>query len=205
MFQLVGLSDVVRIPPDKFNGPLTEVATQILKSRYESTLTPEFGYIILVSNVKVEPVGKMIQGDGATYHRASFEVLTFEPKLQEIVEGEVVEITEFGAFIRIGPADALLHISQIMDDFISADLKQGMIVGTNTGRRLVVGSKVRVRITAVSLGRGASMGKIGVTCRQPFLGALEWIEEDVKKATAQEEPKAKAEEKVKKKQGDKIG
>ncbi len=152
-----------------------------MKARYESTLTPEFGYIILVSDVSVEPVGKLIQGDGGTYHRATFKVLAFEPKLQEIVEGEVVEVTEFGAFIRIGPADCLLHISQIMDDYISVDLKQGIISGTNSGRKLAVGSKVRVRITAVSLTRGISMGKIGVTCRQPFLGALEWIEEDTKK------------------------
>ncbi|MEM0075135.1 MAG: DNA-directed RNA polymerase [Nitrososphaerota archaeon] len=181
MFQLVSLSDVVRIPPDKLKGPLVQVAEEILKARYESTLTPEFGYIILVSDVSVEPVGKLIQGDGGTYHRATFKVLAFEPKLQEIVEGEVVEVTEFGAFIRIGPADCLLHISQIMDDYISVDLKQGIISGTNSGRKLAVGSKVRVRITAVSLTRGISMGKIGVTCRQPFLGALEWIEEDTKK------------------------
>lgn len=185
MFQLVSLSDVVRIPPEKLNGPLKEVAQEILKARYESTLTPEFGYTILVSDVVVEPVGKLIQGDGGTYHRASFNVLAFEPRLQEIVEGEVVEITEFGAFVRIGPADALLHISQIMDDYISADLKQGVIVGTNSGRKIVVGSKVRVRITAVSLSRGASMGKIGVTCRQPFLGAIEWIEEDIAKVSGQ--------------------
>jgi DNA-directed RNA polymerase subunit E' len=26
------------------------------------------------------------------------------------------------------------------------------------------------------------MGKIGVTCRQPFLGAFEWIDEEVSKA-----------------------
>ena len=26
------------------------------------------------------------------------------------------------------------------------------------------------------------MGKIGITCRQPFLGADEWIEEEIKKA-----------------------
>jgi len=27
------------------------------------------------------------------------------------------------------------------------------------------------------------MGKIGITCRQPFLGANEWIEEEIKKAS----------------------
>ena len=34
----------------------------------------------------------------------------------------------------------------------------------------------------MSLGKAASMGKIGITCRQPFLGADEWIEEEIKKS-----------------------
>ena len=189
MFQIVKLRDVVRVPPEKFREPLKEVAESVLKLRYESTLTPEQGYIIMVTDVDVEPVGKMVHGDGGIYHRAVFSVLSFVPKLQEIVEGEVVEITEFGAFVRIGPADALLHVSQIMDDYISSDLKQGMILGSNTGRKLKVGSRVRVRITAISLSRGISLGKIGVTCRQPFLGALEWIQEDLTKTSTKREPK----------------
>jgi DNA-directed RNA polymerase subunit E' len=36
--------------------------------------------------------------------------------MQEIVEGEVVERVEFGAFVEIGPLDGLLHISQITDE-----------------------------------------------------------------------------------------
>jgi DNA-directed RNA polymerase subunit E' len=41
---------------------------------------------------------------------------------------------------------------------------------------------VRVRITAVSLGRSGGSGKIGVTARQPFLGKIEWIQKDVEKS-----------------------
>jgi len=41
------------------------------------------------------------------------------------------------------------------------------------------------------------MGKIGITCRQPFLGTDEWIEEDLKKASgAEEKEDTKKEEKV---------
>ncbi len=189
MFQIVRLRDVVRIPPDKIGKPLREVATEILRARYESTLSYDYGYIIRVFDVKVDPVGKLVHGDGGTYHKAEFSMLTFYPKVGEIIEGEVVEITDFGAFVKIGPADALLHISQILDDYLSIDMKQGMIIGSNTQRVLKVGSKVRVKITAVSLGRGASLGKIGVTCRQPFLGALEWIEEDLKKIKEAKEAK----------------
>jgi DNA-directed RNA polymerase subunit E' len=112
----------------------------------------------------------------------SFKALTFYPKMQEIVEGEIVEITDFGAFVRIGPTDALLHLSQITDDYLKSDVKQGVIVANQSAKSLKIGSKLRARVTAISLGKGSAMGKIGITCRQPFLGALEWIQEEIKKA-----------------------
>jgi DNA-directed RNA polymerase subunit E' len=185
MFQLVSLEDVVRVPPDKFGTPLEQVALELLKLKYESTINPEHGYLILVTRTEVDKVGKIIAGDGATYHKVKFEVLAFYPLKQEIVEGEIVEVTDFGAFVRIGPADALLHLSQIMDDYLTSDVKSGVITASQSKKSMKVGSRVRVRITAVSLGHGISMGKIGVTCRQPFLGALEWIEEEIAKAQKQ--------------------
>ena len=101
----------------------------------------------------------------------------------------MVEIADFGAFVRIGPIDALLHVSQVMDDFISYDEKQGVLLGKETKRKLMSGDQVRVRVTAVSLGRAGSSGKIGVTSRQPFLGRLEWIENDVQRIKAATEKK----------------
>jgi DNA-directed RNA polymerase subunit E' len=71
-----------------------------------------------------------------------------------------------------------------MDDFISYDEKQGVLLGKETRRKLMTGDQVRVRITAVSLGRAGSSGKVGVTARQPFLGKLEWIENDIQKIKA---------------------
>jgi DNA-directed RNA polymerase subunit E' len=52
------------------------------------------------------------------------------------------------------------------------------------------GDQVRVRITAVSLGRAGSSGKIGVTARQPFLGKLDWIEHDIQKPKEQTEKRS---------------
>ncbi len=192
MFQLVESADVVRVPPNRFGSSLENVALELLKLKYESTISPENGYLILVTNVKIDRVGKIIPGDGATYHKVRFQVLAFFPLKQEVVEGEVVEITDFGAFVRIGPTDALLHLSQIMDDYLTSDVKSGVITASQSKRSLKVGSKVRVRITAVSLGHGISMGKIGVTCRQPYLGALEWIDEEVAKAQKHQKAEARA-------------
>jgi len=181
MFRIVALEDTIRIPPNKFGEPIEIVGFEQLKMRYEGRVDEEMGYVIAVVNVKVTPVGKIIPGDGATYHNVAFSLLTFLPRVQEVIEGEVVEIADFGAFVRVGPVDALLHVSQLMDDYISHEEKQGILMGKETKRTLTTGDHVRVRVTAVSLGRGGGSGKIGATARQPFLGKIEWIRKDVEK------------------------
>jgi DNA-directed RNA polymerase subunit E' len=188
LFSISTLVDVVRIPPSLFGTTLKKAAINILKEKYESMINAELGYIIMILDAKVDEMGKMIAGDGGTFHKVQFEALTFYPKLQEIVQGEIVDITDFGAFVRIGPTDALLHLSQVMDDYLKSDVKMGLILANQSGRTLKVGSTLRARITAVSLGKAAAMGKIGITCRQPFLGADEWIEEEIKKAGGSSDP-----------------
>jgi DNA-directed RNA polymerase subunit E' len=185
------LEDTIRIPPDKFSKDVETVTYEQLKSKYEGMIDEELGYVIAVTEIQVNPVGKIIPGDGATYHRTRFSILTFYPKLQEVVEGEVVEIADFGAFVRVGPIDALLHVSQLLDDYISYDEKQGVLMGKETRRKLATGDPVRVRVTAVSLARGGGSGKVGVTARQPFLGKLEWIKSDLERMRSGEVEKTK--------------
>jgi DNA-directed RNA polymerase subunit E' len=177
VFKLITLQDTIRIPPETFGNPLEKVGRDQVKQKYEGVVDEELGYVIAVTGIDVSPIGKIIPGDGATFHKVKFSLLTFYPIIQEVVEGDVVEIADFGAFVRIGPVDALLHVSQLMDDYISYDEKQGVLLGKETKRRLTTGDQVRVRITAVSLGRAGSSGKIGVTARQPFLGKLDWLKE----------------------------
>jgi len=186
LFKLVTLEGTIRIPPEKFGEPLETVGHNQLKMKYEGMVDEELGYVIAVTKINVNPIGKIIPGDGATYHKVEFSLLTFYPKLQEVVEGEVVEIADFGAFVRVGPVDALLHVSQLIDDYISYDEKQGTLMGKETKLKLTAGDHVRVRITAASLGRGGGSGKIGVTARQPFLGKIEWIKAGLEKITKAE-------------------
>ena len=177
MFKLITLQDTIRIPPETFGNPLEKVGREQVKQKYEGVVDEELGYVIAVTSIEVSPIGKIIPGDGATFHKVTFSLLTFYPVIQEVVEGDVVEIADFGAFVRIGPVDALLHVSQLMDDYISYDEKQGVLLGKESKRKVTTGDQVRVRITAVSLGRAGSSGKIGVTARQPFLGKLDWLKE----------------------------
>ncbi|RLF11460.1 MAG: DNA-directed RNA polymerase [Thermoprotei archaeon] len=183
MYYLVEVSDIVRIPPDKFRGSLERAAMEVLKEAYEGTMNKTLGGILAVVDVKVSPIGKLVHGDGATYHKAVFKLLTYKPLEHEVVEAEVTEVTSFGTFLRLGPLEGLVHVSQVADDYISYDGKRGALICKNSRRVLQKGDIVRARIVTVSLSSGSFREcKVGLTMRQPFLGKLEWIEEDVEKA-----------------------
>ena len=134
--------------------------------------------------------GVVIMGDGAAYHDVEFNALIFKPEQQEIVVGEVIEIAEFGAFVRIGPMDGLVHVSQITDDYINYDARNSALIGKESNKILQQGDKVRARIVALSLkGKSIRDSKIGLTMRQPHLGSFEWIAAEKRKIA---EKKAKS-------------
>jgi DNA-directed RNA polymerase subunit E' len=184
MFFIFEVEEIVGVEPREFEEPLGELAMRKLSSVYEGVLDEELGYVIAVVDVEVEEVGVLLPRDPSIYHRARCKLLTYLPLLQEVVEGEVVEITEFGVFVRVGPLDALLHVSQIMDDYLSFDKKHSELVGSKTGWKLAINDRVRARIVAVSI----SGGKVGLTTRQPYLGKLEWIQQQISPKPA-ERPK----------------
>jgi len=173
--------DTVRIPPHRFEEPLEEVTFDILNETYVGKMDKKLGQMLTVIDIEDIGIGKVIMGDGASYHEVTFNALFFKPELQEIVEGEVIEIAEFGAFIRIGPMDGLVHVSQVTDDYITYDAKKRILVGKETNRRLEEGNRVRARIVSLSLKEEGKI-KIALTMRQPGLGRLEWIEEEKRKS-----------------------
>lgn len=178
MYQLITVKDTVRVPPKDFGKPIKESSLLALREKYENKYDPDVGIVLTVSKVEDVGMGKIIPGDGASYHNVVFEALTFYPRLHEVVTGKVSEITQFGAFVRIGPVDGLVHVSQITDDFMSYNEKTGTLVGKESGKVLKEGDTVRARVVTLSLKPTISDSKIGLTMRQPGLGKLEWIEKE---------------------------
>jgi DNA-directed RNA polymerase subunit E' len=182
LYLISKIDDTVRIPPSRFDEPLEEVASEIINESYVGKIDKKMGLMVTVKDIEEIGVGKVIMGDGAAYHEVVFTALFFKPELHEIIEGEVIEVTEFGAFIRIGPMDGLVHVSQVTDDYINYDGKRGALIGKESKKSLEEGNRVRARIVALSLkGKSSKETKIGLTMRQPNLGRVEWIEKEKEK------------------------
>ena len=199
MYTLVKLYDTVRVPPERFGEDLNEAINNIVYKTFEGTIRKKHGLIVAVDNINTLGDGIVIHGDGGMYQKVGFEALTFNPALQEMTDALICEIVEFGAFCHIGPLDALIHMSQIMNDYVNVDAENERIVGKENKKTLKVGDHVRARIVAISLNElSARESKIGLTMRQPSLGAHEWLKEP-----KEEKKDDKKKDKKKKKKGKK--
>jgi len=187
MYLKVRAVDVVRVPPERFGEDIVSTVKELLEEKLEGRLDKKVGMFIAILDVISIGEGRILIGDAGIYYETVFDTLVYRPKLQEITEGEVVEVVEFGAFIEIGPLDGLLHISQITDEYISYDEKGGRLVGKESGKSLTTGERVRARIVAISLNeKEPSDSKIGLTMRQPGLGTYKWLEEERAKKQQEE-------------------
>ena len=192
MFYLLTVEDHVRVAPKHFGLLTHEAIEEQLNESYVDRVNKELGFVISVVSVEEVDDGVIIPGDGAAYYKSKFKVLVWKPELHELIHGTITEITNFGAFMQIGPAQGMVHISQTMEDYVSVS-KTGSLSGKASKRSLNKGDDCLARIVAISF--KGDEPKIGLTMRQPGLGKLEWFKEDKKKKVADAKKNAKADEK----------
>lgn len=192
MFVMIEDEYIARIPPELLGDDYSRSVTQVAKDSLEGRLLDveseeiagkSIGKCLVISIVDVDLVGEgaIVHGDGGVYQSVKFKALGFYPEMHEIVEGVVVSVQNFGAFVRFSSFDGLLHISQIMDDRIDVDLANMRFIGKDTKRDIKVGDKVRVKIVALNLSSSSIRdSKIGLTMKQMGLGKLEWLNEKKK-------------------------
>jgi len=197
MYKLLTVEDTVRLPPKRFNEDLEEALMTEFENTMVGRIDREIGLVLAATQVIEVGDSKIIMGDGAIYYNTVLEIIVYEPVLNEVVEGTVTEITEFGAFVNFGPMDGLVHVSQVTEDFMGYDQKNSNLVGKESKKVLKLSDYVRARIVSVSLKPRFSDSKIGLTMRQPYLGKKEWLE-DVKKAQKEKEKKKTKAKKEKK-------
>lgn len=181
MFYLVHVEDHVRVEPKHFGLATSKAIEAQLRESYLDKVFKDLGYVISVVSVDTVEDGIIIPGDGAAYYRTLFTVVAWKPELHELVHGTIAEITSFGAFMAIGPAQGMIHISQTMEDYVSLS-KTGTLSGKATKRVLSKDDECMARIVAISYKSGQP--KIGLTMRQPGLGKVDWVAEEKRKKEA---------------------
>ncbi len=181
MYSLEIVEDTIRIPAEYIEKgkSLADHVDRLAATAFEGKFDDDGNYILLTLDHELQGRGRIIHGDGAIYQKVRFKALLFTMDGNEIVDGAVSEVHEFGAFVRIGPMEALLHKSQILDEQIDINVGLRRIEGRQSGKYLAEGTAVRARIVSLSLNpHDPRSSKIGLTCKQTALGAHEWLNEE---------------------------
>ncbi len=177
MYYIHTVKDTISIPPSHFGEDINKAAKDILRTRYERTLNKQMGIVIALFNVRDISDGAILPGDPSTHHTVTFDLLSFGLDVGEIVVGEVSELVDFGCFVRLGPIDGLVHMSQITNDYINFDRKTGTLVLRNSKRSIKKGDTVYAKVSTVSFKSNIKDAKIALTMRPDGLGKPEWLKE----------------------------
>lgn len=185
MYKIITMHDKVRVPPKMFGSNREEAIQKSLEEKWEGLINKKLGVILSVTSVGEIGEGVILPGDGAIHYPADFELLVYSPEVHELIKGYVIDVTEFGVFVRMGPVDGMVHVSQIMDDFVSYDVKNSVFTGRDSKRVLKEKDPVKARVISISM--GSNQYKIGLTTRQGGLGVIGWS--DKRKAPAKKPEK----------------
>ncbi|RBI63309.1 DNA-directed RNA polymerase [Halomicrococcus sp. NG-SE-24] len=185
MYKRVRLKDTVEVPPQFLADVSPELVQRLLQDKLEGRMDEDVGSVVSVTKVHDIGQGAVLPNRPGVYYEAEFDAVTFDPQMQEVVDGEVVEVVNFGAFVGIGPVDGLLHVSQISDEYLAFDEENQQLASRESNRTLGVGDSVRARIVTKSIDeRNPRESKIGLTAKQVGLGKHGWLEEDRQKRQA---------------------
>ena len=186
MYKRVRLTDTVEVPPRHLADVSPGLVKRLLQDKLEGEMDEGVGSVVTVTEVHDVGEGAVLANRPGVYYEAEFDAVTFDPQMQEVVDGEVVEVVSFGAFVGIGPVDGLLHVSQISDEYLAYDEENQQLASRDSNRILSVGDAVRARIVTKSIDeRNPRDSKIGLTAKQPGLGKHDWLEEERQRREAQ--------------------
>src|SRR6056297_850689 len=184
MYKRVRLTDTVEVPPEAPDDVTPDLIKRLLQDKLEGRMDEDVGSIVTVTEVHDIGEGAVVPNRPGVYYKAEFDALTFDPAMQEVVDGEIVEVVSFGAFVGIGPVDGLLHVSQISDEYLAYDGENQQLASTESNQTLAVDDEVRARIVTKSIDeRNPRDSKIGLTAKQPGLGKHDWLESERRSRT----------------------
>ena len=195
MFYLVDVRERVGVGAQRIKENIQESIEESIDAKHTRE---ENGVFLGVTEIKkVGESGDILPERPEIYFDVEYMVLFFQPQPNEIIQGMVVDVAEFGPFVRIGPVDALAHISQITTEKMTYNPQQDVIA--NKDNKLVIQTGDQLIAAVANSTIAPDRMRVNLTMRQDGLGLLKWlVKEKVKKKTeAKEEKEPKAGKKEK--------
>jgi len=122
---------------------------KILRNELEGTVQEEYGYIIAVIDAFADEIGDILHGSPNIFFNVTTTMLVYKPFYSEIIEGEIVDVTQQALYVNLGCVDAYLPTSQLWHDKFRFDAKERILKAQKTKIVIRKGDYIRARVSNV--------------------------------------------------------
>ena len=151
MYFLVKTKLRIPIQPNeiRLDEDMDSIILRILRNELEGTVHKQFGFIIAVIDVKADEIGDILHGSPNIFFNVETTLLVYKPFPGEIIEGEIVDVTQQALYVNLGCIDAYLPVTQLWHDRFRFDAKERILRGAKTKISIQKGDYIRARISNV--------------------------------------------------------
>ncbi|MHA1665731.1 MAG: RPB7/RPC8 family DNA-directed RNA polymerase subunit [Candidatus Njordarchaeales archaeon] len=148
MFFLTRAKITVPIEP-KYLDPskdLNNVVLDILRKTFEGTVVENIGLVIAVLGSKIGEIGRITMKKPVVYFDAETELLIFKPMRDEIVEGEILDVSQTAVYVNLGCLDAFCPLNQLSTERFRFNAREKKLRGVRSKVQISKGDWLRGRI-----------------------------------------------------------
>lgn len=177
MFYIVDVKEKVGIEAQNLGEDIKKSVEEKLENLHIKENNGVFLGVIEITNI--EDTGEILPEKPYIYFNVEYKALFFQPVEGEIIESYVTDVAEFGPFVRFGPLEALVHISQISKEKLSYNPEQDIIASKDNKIVIKKGEKVRAMVVNYSISEEKT--RVNLTMKQEPLGLIKLVEKKKKK------------------------
>ncbi|BET03174.1 RNA polymerase III [Nesidiocoris tenuis] len=198
MFILTSFKDIIRTPPERFNGDLTSTICQFLNEKFANKVVANVGLCVCLFDIESMDDSYIFPGDGGAHTKVEFRFVVFRPFIEEIIVGKVKNCSKEGVHATLGffddifiPADSLQHPSRFEEaeqvwvwEYDNNGEKHDLFMDPGESIRFRVTSETFIETSPISNDADLQKEKattgtpysITATINEPGLGLLSWWE-----------------------------
>jgi len=173
MFFHVKMTRFIELPPSCFYKNMKREINQRLLEDVEGTCQAEYGYIVCVTEVEEIGDGRIRDDIPEVSFPVEFRAIVFRPFKNEVLDGVVTQMDQFGIFVEVGPLQVYVSDQQIPSDYtLNTDLQPHWAYEHNEDPELkiTIDTEVRMKLmnVRIELTEMAAVGTLNVNYMGPL-------------------------------------
>lgn len=153
MFYLIDVEAKTSLSPEQLDPTknANELLLKALRDKLEGQVLKDIGLVVAVVSCSVSGEGMIPPRSPEIYFNTEIQMICFRPLEGEIIEGEIVNVTETGAFVNLGSIDAFWPRNRISNKRLSFNARRGILEDREGEISIRRKEKARLKVSNIDI------------------------------------------------------